>query len=284
MRTEKSADEAILDSVFSSSRDRGADSAAPVVEDAPASVEAPLADDQQAPKTDDVADETKPKGYRDPNNGRFVPLDELKTEREKRQEAQKSREEEARLRAQAETDSRRYQDRVYELERAMQARENPPKPPPDPVLDPEAAFHHMQNQMSSALVNQNLNFSERMARKEYGGKIVDEATQAALQAGVNQHFLNRQDPYEDLIKWHKRQSTLQRIGDDPDAYDQRVRDKVLEEIRTGKVVVGPGGQPAPQQRLPGSLIDATSSGQQGARSITDGDLAKSIFGSDRKRK
>lgn len=292
MTVERSADEAILESVFSSSRDRGADAAVPVVEESEAKAEVPVieepkaldAGDDKAKAPDDTA---KPKGYRDPETGRFVPLEELKTEREKRQEAQKAREEEARLRVQAEENSRRYQAEIERLSRAVQERQNPPQPPPDPLMDPEGAFSHMQQTIEARLLNQSLNFSERMARKEHGNEAVTAAFQAAQQAGVAGQFVRAPDPYDAMVQWHKRQVNLQRVGDDVDAYEKRIREeertRVMDEIRTGKASVVPG-QAAPPQRLPGSLIDATASGPQGAQSISDEELAKNIFGHGRKRK
>jgi hypothetical protein len=281
MTVERSADEAILENVFSSSRDRGADTAAPVVEEVAAPVESqdPPPEAATDPKTEAPADDTKPKGYRDPSTGRFVPLGELQTEREKRQE-------EARLRKAAEENAAQYQRQIQEMQAAMQARQNPPPPPPDPLLDPEGAFAHMQQQLQRQLINHTVNTSERMARRTHGNEVVNEALKAAYEAGIANKFQYTDEPFEDLLRWHKRMKGLQRVGDDVDGFEKQIREqerqKVIEELRTGKVALNGQGQPPP--RLPGSLVDATSSGPQGAQSISDEDIARSVFGSGRRRK
>lgn len=279
-----SADKAVLDDVFSAGRDRGAKSAAPEVEatEAPTQQQDPVAD-KDAPPAD-----TKPKGYRDPDSGRFVPLDELKSEREKRQEAQKARDDEVRLRQQAEDNARKYEQQLRDMERRIQAQQNPPQPPPDPMLEPEAAFAHLSQNFETKLLNQSLNFSERMARRQHGNETVDAAFKAAVEAGVAQAFVRMADPYDDLVSWHKKKVAMDRVGSDPDAYEKRVREeeraRVLEELRTGKAQLTPGSQPPTQSRFPTGLADATSAGPSGAIPVTDDAVMGSIFAAGRKRK
>lgn len=293
MTTEKSADEAVLDDVFSSSRDRGADPAASVepVEkvETPADPEPPKAGETEKPKVETSDDGSKPKGYRDPETGRFVPLEALKSERELRQEAQKARDEEARLRKDAEENARKTQERIDQLERRFQAAQNPQPPQaraPDPNEDPVGYLHFNQQRLEHLQLTNHLNNSENLARQQYGDQVVDEALQAALKAGVNESFLNARHPYAECIKWHKRQQTLARVGDDPDAYEksieERIRAKVVEELKAGTTTVT--GQAAAPQRFPGSLVDATASGAQGAQPISDEALLGSIFDHGRKRR
>ena len=275
MMLEKSDEQSVLDDVFKSGRDRG-ESAAP-------KDEAPLEQSETAkvPDGQDGAD-AKPKGYRDPDTGRFVPLEELKSEREKRQDAQRSRDDEVRLRVIAEENSRRYQAQIDDMHRRFNAAQNPPQPPPDVFLDPEGAFSHLERKFAHQMEQQRLNFSEGRARDKHGEEIVTAATNAALQMGVAQHFSKAQDPYAALIQWHKSQQSLAEIGPDPEAYKKSLREKmrleVLEELKTGKVA---GSTP---QRFPGSLVDATSSGAQGAQPISDEAMLGSIFASNRKRR
>ena len=278
MTLEKSDEQSVLDDVFKSGRDRGADNAAP-------KDDAPLLEQPDAAKVPDGQDgaEAKPKGFRDPDTGRFVPLEELKSEREKRQEAQRSRDDEVRLRVIAEENSRRYQAQIDDMQRKFQAVQNPPQPPPDVFLDPEGAFSHLERKFNHQLEQQRLNFSEGRARDKHGDELVTAATQAAQQMGVAQHFSKAADPYAALIQWHKSQQSLAEIGPDPEAYKKSLREKmraeVLEELRTGKVA---GSTP---QRFPGSRVDATASGgAQGAQPISDEAMLGSIFASNRKRR
>lgn len=278
---------ALLDDVFSSGRDRRADPAAlkddPPVEPTEPTTEPPAnAEPVEDASKDDASGEPKPKGYRDPQSGRFVPLGELQTEREKRQEAQKGREDEARLRQQAEDNARRYEAELSDMRRRIQAQQTPPPEPPDPIMDPEGAYSHLQQQMAHQLLNQSLNISERMARRQHGNEAVNAAFQAANQAGMASAFLKSPDPYDDLVTWHKRATAMHRIGD-PDAYEKRVRDEVrqqvLEELKAGKGQGSPG-----PQRFPGSLADATQSGPSGRAPVSDESILGSLFDTNRKRK
>jgi hypothetical protein len=298
MTTEKSADDAVLDDVFSTGRDRGGDTAPPATPEAKAAPEVvaePQGKDPATEATEQAAEQpsdAEPKGYRDPSTGRFVPLKELTTEREKRQAAEKAREEEARLRKETEERYAQMERRFQDIERRTQAAQNPPPPPPDPFVDPAGALAHERAGFQQALLNQRLNFSEMFARNKFGDQAVDTALQAAQAAGVisEQWVTRSRDFYGDLLQWHKRQQVLARVGEDPEAYEksieERVRAKVLEELKTGNRAVMPGQTPAPAapQQFPGSLADATASGPSGAQPQNDEAMIGSVFATGRKRK
>lgn len=292
MATEQSADDTLLNDVFSSGRDRGADSAASVESPAqPSETPTPQEPAQAAPEAPANAeaeqDGSKPQGYRDPATGRFVPLKELTSEREKRQTAEKARDEEARLRKDAEDNWRRTQAQVEEIQRRMQAAQNPPQPPPDPNLDPAGALAYEREQFQQALLNQRLNTSEMLTRNKHGDQLVDAAFQAAQQAGVLQHFVRARDCYGEMVKWHRHQQVLARVGEDPDAYEktleEKIRAKVLEELKTGNRAVMPGQAP-PAQQFPSSLADATGTGSNAAVPVSDEAVMGSVFSSGRKRR
>lgn len=293
MTTEKSADDAVLNDVFSSGRDRGADPAAPIAEEPQKPDEAAQPKGEaDKPRGEQDAD-GKPKGYRDPSTGRFVPLEELKTEREKRQEAQRAFDEEARLRKEVEGRNAEYQRRLDDLERrinaAPQQPRQQPQPPPDPLVDPEGALAHLNANFQQQMLSQRLNFSEWNARGRYGDQTVDAAFKAAADAGVIQQFVHLANPYDDLVNWHKRKQAIDRVGADPDAFEKRIREeerqRTIEELRTGKVTLtGNEAQPPPQQRFPQGLGSATASGPNGAQPVSDEAVMADVFGSGRKRK
>lgn len=285
MTTDKSADADLLKDVFSSSRDRGADSAAPKSEPEVEKA-APAPDPQEIaePETEQP-DEPKGrdplKGYRDPSTGRLVPLTELQSEREKRQEAQKAREEEARLRTQAEENARRYQAQLAEMERRIQAAQNPPQPPPDAFTDPEGWQKHIQATFAEQLAHERANMSELRARDKWGDETVNSALKAAISENLGPRFMQMRDPYGALINWHKQATALQKIGPDPEAYEkqveERIRAKVLEELKAP-------ASSKPQQRFPTSLADATATGAQGTPPVSDGAIAADVFSSARRRR
>ena len=126
-----------------------------------------------------------------------------------------------------------------------------------------------------------LNQSEVMARDKFGDEIVDTALKAAQAAGVAASFRDQPHPWGELVKWHKRQQTLQVVGDDPDAYrtkiEAEVRAKVLAELKAG------GAGAAAPTRIPGTLATATGQGEQGAHLTVEAAMGD-IFSSGRNRK
>lgn len=276
----RSDDENVLDDVFASGRDRGADSAAPEQKAEP--VEAPKAEEPEAPKAEEA--DSSPKRYRDPETGKFVPLHELRTERQKRQELEART---AELQKQLEAREAWYQDLISKtIQQPKQAPQQvAPQPAPDPMLDPEGFARWQGDQFFRAQLNDRLNLSEEMARDKFGDQVVDSALQAAQKAGVADKFLHTKHPYKELVNWHKQQTALARIGNDPDAYEKSLREKMraelLEELKAGRVTAT--GQPAQQPRYAGTLADATASGAQGAH-LSDEAMLGSIFDSGRRRK
>jgi hypothetical protein len=263
-----------LDDVFASGRDRDSDSAESVAKQA----DAPVTEAEPKPETADAeAEGGQPKQqYRDPENGRFVPLTELKTERGKRQE-------EARLRAEAENraaraeaaldEARRYADRFQGQQHYPQPQHQPQRP--DPITDPEGyeLFLRMQ------AVSERLNISQMMAEDKHGEELVDKATQAAIRVGLAERFVQMRNPYASIVDWYKRQSALAEIGDPAD-YEKRIRgderQKLLAEMKNGS------GNP--QQRFPGTLADVPTSGPNGSMPLSEQQMMDSLFASDRSRR
>jgi hypothetical protein len=212
----------------------------------------------------------------DPRSGHMVPVSELTGERQKWQTRVEQLQEEA---------NRRYQTLEQQLQSLQQVRQQPQQQtqiePPDFNVDPEGALSfHLQRQQA-AFVNQMLNQSEIMARDKFGDELVDAALKAAQAAGATNQFMDKPHPWGELVKWHKRQQTLQRVGEDPDAYEARVRkeerEKVLAELKAG------GQAAAAAPKFPGSLATATGQGEQGAH-LTEEAAMGSIFASGRNRK
>lgn len=175
---------------------------------------------------------------------RMVPLPELIETRKRAQEAE-----------------RREQMLLEALSRLNQGQPQQPQPQPqviDPLADPEGAYHALQQRLAQQeqatqerLLAIHLNTSERYARQAYGNDTVDRALEAVQAAGMNQMFLNRPDPYADLVSWYRGQVAAQEIGD-PTTYRQKIeaetRARILAEMRQGG--------PAPSN-LPPSLATAT---------------------------
>lgn len=209
----------------------------------------------------------------DPNANRHVPLSELKAERKRRQELE-------RLHMESEARAKAYEQMFQQQPQRQQPQPQPQEQAPDPFTDPEGFYRYQARETQRQILNNTLNLSESFARRHFGSQIVDEAVQAAQQAGVSSQFLTAPDPYAALVEWHKREKALAKFGTDPEAYEkqleEQIRQKVLAELKAG----GAAGQ-QPQQRFPGTLATATATGTQGAV-LSDEAVMGDVFGSDRR--
>lgn len=265
------ADQAAISDVFSG-RDSGGDDASPAVAE---QQQAPLDAPQEAKKEEPAASPPVPEQREAPQEHR-VPLSELMAEREKRKL-------EARLREEAEANARKYRDEAEAMSRrfAAQRQQQQAPEPPDPMLEPERALAYQAQQLRGMQLNDRANFSERLAIRTYGKELVDKARDAAIQAGVAQHFYhNSPDPYDDAIAWYKEHQFRTEVGADPEAYKKRIqeeaRKQVLEELKAG-------GQAQQQPKFPQSLADATQAGQQGGN-LTQEAAISGVFAPDRGRR
>lgn len=94
-----------------------------------------------------------------------------------------------------------------------------------------------------------------------------------------QRIYSAPNPGEALVNWHKRQSTLAEVGDDPAAYRERVaretREALMKDPEFRKAIVaelrgeaqrgGADGEPRSETRLPRSLARAPGSNLGGQR-------------------
>lgn len=146
----------------------------------------------QEPTTAPAPPESKP----EPGH---VPLTVVLDEREKRQAAERAKQElEERLRA-------------LEAQRQQQ-------PIPDRNTDPEGWEDWRAQQFEQRLLNERLNTSERFARKEHGADVVDAARDAALQRFQNdplyyQQVMSAPDPYEVVVQDYKRAQALSALSE-----------------------------------------------------------------------
>lgn len=277
MTTDQSASlDAAIDDVFSPGRDRGGKSAPP--ETAP-----PAAPAASPPAADTPPPAQVPPEAVDPNTGRMVPLAELTNERKK---LKGERDEERRLRMEAEARAKVYQEQIEAARRPPPQAPQPRQPVriPDPVTDPEQYARFVHQTAQQQVFDAQLNASEDRARDKYGDDTVNEAFQAAQAAGLvgsQSPLLQQRHPWGAMVEWHKQQKALQTIGSDPEAYTKRieeeVRAKVLAELKAGTAPTA--GVP---QQFPGTLASAT---QQGATVQITKNLeaaTSDVFAPDRK--
>ncbi|WP_322884246.1 hypothetical protein U8C35_07770 [Sinorhizobium medicae] len=211
-------------------------------------------------------------------NGKGVPVKAVQEEREKRQAAQ----------AEAETLRRE----LAELRGMVMAQRQPaPAAQPQQEAQPATLWDDPDNYLKSQLtpVQQQMNdmrefMSENLAVQAHGAETVNAAKAAIEQAArtpegqrVIAEMMQSRHPYDDLVKWHKKQQTLSQVGDDPNAWleaelEKRLADptyqaKVLERIRGNAASNTSRSQPSTS--LPPSLSRIPTGGNQ----ADDGDMS-----------
>jgi hypothetical protein len=134
-----------------------------------------------------------------------VPVSALQTEREKRQAAERERDE---LRKQA-----------------APARPAPqPQPIPDRWEDPEAYEAYQTEQLHAAILNNKLDLSEDMARSKHSDELVDAAKAWAIARFENspayyQEVIGSRNPYEKAVQDYRRDQVASQVQlDDLDEY------------------------------------------------------------------
>ena len=119
-----------------------------------------------------------------------------------------------------------------ELDQFRQAQQKPQEAPkvPDVFEDQQGYTQFIQTTVQQAAFNARLDMSEGSARDQYGDDVVESALAAAQQAGTARQFLGEKHPWGAMVKWHQRQQKMAEIGDDPDAWRERERERLRQEI------------------------------------------------------
>lgn len=196
---------------------------------------------------------------------------------------------ETRRRAQAaEEREQRAQARADQAFEALQRLTQPQQPvaqPIDPNLDPAGAIQDLERRIAAelqtrdqkhakAMLNQRLNMSEAEARRAHGAETVAKAFEAARESGYAPSFVNREDPYGEMVSWYQGQQVRQEVGSDLNAFRQRIaaeeRAKIIAEMKGGAT-------PQVPRNLPPSLSTATSANAQVPVVQDGGDFFKSMF-------
>jgi hypothetical protein len=143
--------------------------------------------------------------------------------------------------------------------------------------DPDAYLKTQLNPVQQQMMEMKEFMSENLAVQTHGEETVTAAKQAIEQAArtpegqqVIQKMMQSRHPFDELVKWHKQQAAISRVGNDPDAwfqaeYEKRLADpaeqaKILERIRSGAASNTNRSQPVTS--LPPSLSRLPAGGNQ----------------------
>lgn len=173
-----------------------------------------------------------------------------------------------------------------------------PKAAPDIFENPTGFVDHITSQIEARLSGvqksmqeQAVNTSFRIAHVRHQDAF-QEAWTAVNKLDPNnpddrttaQRIYNSPDPGEALVAWHKRSVALSRVGNDPDAYEARIRKETQEALMKdpefrkqlvaslrAEATQGDDGRPRTTTRLPTSLGRASGSnvGNREARGAMD---------------
>jgi hypothetical protein len=180
--------------------------------------------------------------------------------------------------------------------RAQETRQQtpvPPKPLPDPILDPEGFYKRVredtQTELEQRYAHDRLNLNLEVASVRYG-EAFEKAFEAVIQVCQNgnphfaRQFTSQANPGQAIMSWYNRVTRDQRIGPDLDAYDKRREEELLSNPeflakaaeRHREIALNGGAPPRGQQqkpntvvRMPPSLSKATGSAEA-PQTATDG--------------
>lgn len=190
-----------------------------------------------------------------------APIQALDAERRRRKETEERYERELK-------DMREQLARLQPKQEQQQ-----PVAPPSLWDDPEQYLQHQFTPFQQELLDTREMVSEIQAVSTHGAEAVNAAKAALEQIAATPHgqqivqeLVRHRHPMDALVRWHKRQTAVSEVGDDPEAYFQRrlaawQAEQQAQPSPTGQPPAKPQA-PAPAA-LPSSFADAPSAGPRG---------------------
>lgn len=258
----------------------------------------------------------KPKGEAEGDDkGHMVPRSRLTEEANKRREIEETlRSTTDRHQSEVAALNKRLDDillRVQQPQPQQQTQQEAPKPAikPDMFTDPEgyekwvldqaqaraasqAVDVYQQRFVESSMADAHDTHGEEFVKAYEGLTGINPVTKQVTRPGLQNdpiiraqvaRVVNAPNPGRALMKWHKEQTALQRVGSDPDKFAEQVRNEtretlmkdpefrkqLLAELR-GEAAQADNGRPRNVTRFPKSLGDA--SGSQSAQRVNPADF------------
>lgn len=234
---------------------------------------------EEAPPTTEPAKEAAPVAETPPQASqpettetaerRMVPVTELLSTRKRAQEAERRM---AELQGQLQA----FQQMAHQQQRPPQPQEQ--EQAPDWFASPEQAAQAMQSRFEQQMFQTRVALSEQLLKQQhpdYDAVSALFAEQARADPNLLQQLYQHPAPAQFAYQVGRQIQHMQKIGNDPESYEKRVREeerqKVLAELKAGGLNAG---QPKPV--FPGSLASATPTGRQGGH-IDPQSAADSVF-------
>lgn len=188
---------------------------------------------------------------------RSVPVVALLDEREKRQLAQQ--------------EAKEARQKYEQLQRQLEESKREPQKAPDFYEDPDKAIQYHNAQLQEQHTKDKLRMSRFLAEREYGQELVGEAFEYFNQhPQESQSLMNEPSPFHAAVEHYKWQKKRAEIGNDPDAYDKMIEERVREKLLAEMAEQQPSKPKAPPQ----SLAKATAEGKD---AIPQGGAFETLF-------
>jgi len=102
---------------------------------------------------------------------------------------------------------------------------------PDPLLDPDGYEQYLERRFEERLLNDRRETSLQNASRTYKDEFQEAytAAQKAIDPALRARMQESSDPGETLIQWHRENKTRAEVGNDLNAYKQRLRDEALKD-------------------------------------------------------
>jgi hypothetical protein len=177
-----------------------------------------------------------------------IPIQALLDERDRRQRAERELEEQRQWRANFEAQQRQAQQQA-----------------PDFFEDPDQRLQYERQSLNASVMRLKLEQSRFLAEREFGADLVKETYAFFDQNPALSHqFVSHPSPFHAAVEFYKRQKVAEEIGADPEAWRQREREKLLEQLRAEAMAeVQTTAQVQPKPKIPGSLATAPAAGRAG---------------------
>lgn len=180
-------------------------------------------------------------------------------------------------------------DKLNQLKGRLEAQPAPQNAPqrmqqpqiPNPATDPAGYHNYIASQQAAMVENTQLNMSETMVRQSLGDEAVNEAFSALQQHPQKDMLLSQfkqtAHPWGQMMTWYKQQKLVSEIGDDPEAYKQKLKEELLAEMQQPQ---GQGAPSAPQNapNLPPRVANTPSAMSGGSAQHTMEDADANLWG------
>lgn len=200
---------------------------------------------EEAPQEEQTGEAEGSTPEPEPPQPQTAPLTALLDEREKRQDAQREAQENAR--------------KMRELEAQLKQLQQPKQEAPDFFEAPQEAMQFHQTQQEQAFNARMMQQSKFFAERDFGAEVVGEAVAFFDQhPQMSQQFMNHPSPFHAAVEFYQKQKLADEIGSDPEAYKARIRAEIEAELQANAKTV----QPAKPKSPPPSVASAPAQGRE----------------------